>query len=94
MKAMISLDGILSFINSLSLSASNKQWLGERLLEEARQEKAVTQKQSYADFIESMCGAWKDDQERLDKEADRLWNEGILDQQQLDRMRNEDLHKK
>ena len=29
MKAVISLDGILSFIHSLSLSASNKQWLGE-----------------------------------------------------------------
>ena len=33
-------------------------------------------------------------QEKLDKEADRLWEEGILDQQQLDRMRHEDLHKK
>ena len=33
-------------------------------------------------------------QEKLDREADRLWDEGILDQQQLDRMRHEDLHKK
>ena len=47
MDATISLDGILSFINSLSLSANNKQWLGEKLLEEAKQEKA---QQSYADF--------------------------------------------
>ena len=46
MKAVISLDGILSFIHSLSLSASNKQWLGEKLLEEARQEKAAAQEQS------------------------------------------------
>ncbi len=35
MRASISLDGILSFINSLSLSANNKRWLGERLIEEA-----------------------------------------------------------
>lgn len=60
MKAMISLDGILSFINSLSLSTSNKLWLGEKLIEEAQQE-ASREKQSYAEFIESMCGAWKDD---------------------------------
>jgi len=33
-------------------------------------------------------------QEKLDKESDRLWDEGILDQQQLDRMRHEDLHQK
>ena len=32
-------------------------------------------------------------QERLDKEADRLWDEGILDQKRLDELRNEDLHK-
>ena len=38
MNAMISLDGILSFIHALSLNASNKQWLGEKLLEEARLE--------------------------------------------------------
>ena len=48
MDATISLDGILSFINSLSLSANNKQWLGEKLLEEAKQEKA---QQSYADLM-------------------------------------------
>ena len=39
MKATISLDGIWNFLQSLSLSASNKEWLGEKLLEEARKEK-------------------------------------------------------
>ena len=38
MKATISLDGILAFLKSLSLSASNKE-----------------------DFINRMCGAWRDD---------------------------------
>lgn len=60
MKATISLDGIWNFLQSLSLSASNKEWLGEKLLEEARKEK-IEKKESYEDFIWSMCGAWKDD---------------------------------
>lgn len=71
MKATISLDGILSFIHSLSLSASNKRWLGEKLIEEAQQE-AATQKQSYADFIESMCGAWKDDPRTAKEISDEI----------------------
>lgn len=60
MKATISLDGIWNFLQSLSLSASNKEWLGEKLLEEARKEK-IEKKESYEDFIWSMCGAWNDD---------------------------------
>jgi hypothetical protein len=31
-------------------------------------------------------------QERLDAEADRLWDEGILNQTQLDVLRHEDFH--
>ena len=60
MKATISLDGILAFIHSLSLSASNKRWLGEKLLNEAQQETS-SQVESYDKFIESICGAWNDD---------------------------------
>jgi hypothetical protein len=33
-------------------------------------------------------------QSLLDKEADRLWDEGTLDQVQLDAIRQEDLHVK
>ena len=32
--------------------------------------------------------------DRLDAEADRLWDEGILDQQKLDEIRQMDLHAK
>lgn len=71
MKATISLDGILSFIRSLSLSASNKRWLGEKLIEEAQQE-AAREKQSYADFIESLCGAWKDDPRTAEEITDEI----------------------
>lgn len=31
-------------------------------------------------------------QEKLDKEADRLWDEGVLNQEKLDEIRREDLH--
>ena len=56
MKATISLDGILAFIHSLSLSASNKRWLGEKLLEEARKEEAgeITSASKF-------YGAWKEE---------------------------------
>lgn len=66
MKATISLDGILAFLQSLSLSASNKQWLAEKLLEEARKEKEA-KKQSYEDFINEMCGSWKNDSRSTDE---------------------------
>ena len=69
MKATISLDSLLSFIHSLSLTAGNKRWLGERLIEEARQEK---EEQSYNDFINSMCGAWKDDSHTTEEIADEI----------------------
>ena len=71
MDANISLDGLLSFIHSLSLNASNKQWLGEKLLEEARQERT---KQNYNDFINNMCGAWKDDPRTTEEITDSIRN--------------------
>lgn len=33
-------------------------------------------------------------QQKLDREADRLWEEGILDAKRLEELRHEDLHKK
>ena len=61
MNATISLDGLLSFIRSLSLSPDNKEWLAERLVEDARSEQAAEAKQSYAEVINDLCGAWSDD---------------------------------
>lgn len=62
MNATISFDRshLWQIIQALSLSTNNKLWLGEKLIEEARQEEKC-QEQSYADFIHSMCGAWNDD---------------------------------
>jgi len=33
-------------------------------------------------------------QAKLDKESDLLWDNGVLDQQKLDELRTEDLHKR
>jgi len=33
-------------------------------------------------------------QGRLDAEADRLWDEGVLDQERLEQLRHKDLHAK
>ena len=33
-------------------------------------------------------------QDRLDAESDRLWDEGVLDQEHLDQLRHKDLHAK
>lgn len=38
MNVTVSMDSVLDFINSMSLSASNKEWLGRKLIEEAKVE--------------------------------------------------------
>ena len=38
MNVTVSMDSVLNFINSMSLSASNKEWLGRKLIEEAKVE--------------------------------------------------------
>lgn len=44
MEATVSMGNILDFINSMSLSASSKKWLGKKLIEEAEREEAVAKK--------------------------------------------------
>lgn len=59
MKAIVSLDGILSFIHSLSLSTNNKKWLAEKLLEEVENENA--QKDEHTEtMLNKHFGKWKD----------------------------------
>lgn len=60
MRASVSLNGILAFINSLSLSAGNKQWLGEKLLEEAKREQAETTDRT-DEMLDKHFGVWSDD---------------------------------
>ena len=42
----------------LAVNATPK---AEKLIEEARKEKKAAQSESYEDFINRMCGAWRDD---------------------------------
>ena len=48
--------------------------------------------EAYAQEIQTVLT--KHFQAQLDAEADRLWDEGILNQERLDAMRNEDFHAK
>lgn len=48
--------------------------------------------ESYAREIQSVLTQYF--QKQLDAEADRLWEEGILDQKRLDELRHTDFHAK
>ncbi len=48
--------------------------------------------ESYAQEIKTVL--MRHFQEQLDAESDRLWDEGILNQERLDEIRQEDLHAK
>ncbi len=48
--------------------------------------------ESYAQEIKTVL--MRHFQEQLDAESDRLWDEGILNQERLDEIRQEDLHTK
>ena len=62
MKGMISLEGLLALINGFSLSASNKRWLGEKLIEEGVKNlkllegKIDTQKMNKPSFLMVLTG--------------------------------------
>lgn len=51
MNVTVSMDSALDFINSMSLSASNKEWFGRRLIEEAKIETCGKQDES-SEFLE------------------------------------------
>ncbi len=48
--------------------------------------------ESYAKEIQTVLTKYF--QNRLDEEADRLWDEGVLNQEKLDEIRRTDLHAK
>lgn len=53
---------------------------------------AFNKSEAYAREIQSVLT--RHFQKQLDLEADRLWDEGILNQERLDEIRHEDLHAK
>ena len=70
MKGTISLEGLLALIHTFSLSASNKRWLAEKLIEEAHAEEAKPAHISAGKFY----GVWKDE-DYPDLSADELAKE-------------------
>ena len=60
MEATVSLDGILTFINSLSLSSRNKRWLGEKLIESS-EETCASDSNITSEMIKKHFGVWADD---------------------------------
>ena len=51
---------------------------------------AFNKSEAYAREIQEVLTRYF--QEKLDREVDRLWDAGILDQHRLDEIRKEDLH--
>lgn len=70
MNLTISMNTVLNFLHSMSLSTSNKRWLADQLYEEVRaEEKAapiakakrkLTEKEK-DELFEKIVGSWKDD---------------------------------
>ncbi len=77
MNVTVSMDSILDFINSMSLSASNKEWLGRKLIEEAKVEACGKQDKSsavhYKEYplsprLQQLRGCIKVTQEEIDSD--------------------------
>ena len=70
MNLTISMNTVLNFLHSMSLSTSNKRWLADHLYEEVmaeekatsvvRSKKKLTEKEK-DELFEKMVGAWRDD---------------------------------
>ena len=57
----VPLDGIMTFLNSMSLSAQNKRWLGERLVEQALQEQGEEEaKREHTHIMKGLDAAFKE----------------------------------
>ncbi len=70
MDITVSLDTILNFLHSFSLTADNKKWIADHLYEEAKAEEKVIHtiknKRKMSDkerdeLFEKMVGTWKED---------------------------------
>lgn len=60
MKATITLDGIWTFLQSLSLNNDNKRWLADKLLTDITSDKVNTQEELDDIRFRSLSGCWAD----------------------------------
>lgn len=63
MKATITLDGIWTFLQSLSLNNDNKRWLADKLLTDITPDKVNTQEELDDIRFRSLSGCWADSSE-------------------------------
>ena len=56
MDAIINIGSFLDFVNSMSLSPSNKRWLGEQLIHEAKEEEAKLKSQKKLSLLDGLAG--------------------------------------
>lgn len=57
----LSLNNLWSYLQGLSLSASNQRWLGERLIEASTAHTAPTDEELKLKKLNSLFGVWSDD---------------------------------
>ena len=64
----ISLNNLWSYLQGLSLTASNQRWLGERLLEASISHNTATEEEIKLKKLNALFGAWSgEDGERIEK---------------------------
>lgn len=57
----LAIDKLWSFLQSLSLTANNKRWLAERLMESAKEQSAIIENKK--DSYKKSFGIWENDPE-------------------------------
>ena len=64
----ISLNNLWSYLQGLSLTASNQRWLGERLLEASTSRNTTTEEEMKLKKLNALFGVWSgEDGERIEK---------------------------
>ena len=64
----ISLNNLWSYLQGLSLTASNQRWLGERLLEASTSHRTASEEEIKLKKLDALFGVWSgDDGERIEK---------------------------
>lgn len=82
MKASISLDALFDFLQSLQLSADNKTWLAEKLIESARESRQTVPGQMSVNEAKDLLKASEERFERgeylTEEEMENCYNSHLL----------------
>ena len=73
----MSLNNLWSYLEGLSLSASNQRWLGERLIEASTTQATTKDEKLKLQKLNSLFGVWKGaDGERIEASVNEARNAG------------------